>query len=112
VREESGVDLALNSLGGYPKVGMGLLDAAVRVIAKVGKECHDRFYIIKALNLLAGDFFIKHLLFSSISFFWRMVSTSPHKPPPGTPPAAASPTINEVSKNVLSERTSPAMLRH
>ena len=57
------LDLALNGLGGYPKVGRGLLDAAVRVIAKVGKECHDRFYIIKALNLLVGDFFIKHLLF-------------------------------------------------
>jgi hypothetical protein len=60
VREESGLDLALNGFGGYPKVGRGLLDAVVRVIAKVGKECHDRLSIVQDLNLLSSNLLIKH----------------------------------------------------
>ena len=72
------LDLALNGLGGYPKVGRGLLDSAIRVIAKVGKKRRDRFYIIKALSLLAGDFFIKHLLFFKYFIF---LAHGQHQPP-------------------------------
>jgi hypothetical protein len=101
-------DLTLNGLGGYPKVGRGLLDAAVRVVTKVGKKGYDRFGIIKALDLLAGKFFVEHLLFFRGFYFSNMRSApAPHKPPPATPPAAALPTRGEALKYAPSEHTSP-----